>query len=93
MSPGSARNGTTEENSYRAACNAAGSIGPDLPLEELAEALASVSESNRELIELLFWQGRTESEAARELRISQPAISKRLHAVLAALTPPDGYAK
>lgn len=69
----------------RTACEVPCAPEPDLPLEELAEALASVSESNRELIELLFWQGRTESEAARELGISQPAISKRLHAVLAAL--------
>ena len=58
---------------------------PDKPLEELTEALASMSAPSRRLIELLFWEERTESEAAREFGISQPAICKRLQAVLSAL--------
>ena len=58
---------------------------PDSPLEELAEALASLSEPSRRLIELLFWDGRTESEVAKEFGISQPAICKRLRSVLGAL--------
>ena len=58
---------------------------PDMPLEELAEALADLTEPSRRLIDLLFWHDRTESEAAREFGISQPAICKRLHTVLRSL--------
>ena len=58
---------------------------PDKPLEELAEALATLSAPSRRLIKLIFWEDRTESEVARELGVSQPAICKRLHTVLDAL--------
>ena len=54
-------------------------------LEELAEAVASLSEPGRRLIAILFWEERTECEAAREFGVSQPAICKRLHTVLDAL--------
>lgn len=63
------------------------SCQPDLeaPLEELAEALAALSEPHRRLIELLFWEERAERQIAEEFGVSQPAISQRKHAILRVL--------
>jgi RNA polymerase sigma factor (sigma-70 family) len=58
---------------------------PDIPLEELAEALASLTKSSRRLIDLLFWEEYTESEAGRDIGISQPCISRRKQAILQTL--------
>ena len=69
----------------RVADEAISSKGSDSPLEELAEALAGLSEPNRRLIELLFWEERSECEIAKEFGISQPAICKRKQTVLRAL--------
>jgi DNA-directed RNA polymerase specialized sigma24 family protein len=50
--------------------------------ELLEEALAQLSESDRWLIEQLFWGGCSEGAAAGWLGISQQAVSKRRGAVL-----------
>ena len=71
--------------SWRTAGEVSCAPEPEMPLEELAEALASLSEPNRRLIAIVFWEEGTECEAAREFGVSQPAICKRLHTVLDAL--------
>jgi RNA polymerase sigma factor (sigma-70 family) len=43
----------------------------------LIGTLARITEGDRRLIELLFWEGWTESEVASRLGISQQAVSKR----------------
>ena len=48
----------------------------------LYRALARLSSPDRALVEQLFWKGKTEAEIAASLGISQPAVSKRKHAVL-----------
>ncbi len=45
-------------------------------------ALADLSDGDRRLIVLLFWEGQTQSEVAARLGISQQAVSKRMHAIL-----------
>jgi RNA polymerase sigma factor (sigma-70 family) len=51
----------------------------------LQSLLALLSESDRRLIEQLFLEGRTETELARELGISQQAVSKRKQKLLSRL--------
>ncbi|MCS7187132.1 MAG: sigma-70 family RNA polymerase sigma factor [Armatimonadota bacterium] len=46
------------------------------------EALMRLDEDERYLIERQFWDGATETELARELGISQPAVHKRLKRTL-----------
>ena len=46
--------------------------------ERLAEALKSLTPKQKEVIELIFWKGYTQEEAARELRCSQSSVSERL---------------
>jgi DNA-directed RNA polymerase specialized sigma24 family protein len=47
--------------------------------------LHQMSDHDRRLIECLFWEGRTEVQAARELRCSQAAINQSKHRILAQL--------
>jgi hypothetical protein len=59
----------------------------DLPLpfeyhEMLCYALALLSESDRRLIEQLFWEGYTEAEVAQQLGISHQAVSKHKWVIL-----------
>jgi DNA-directed RNA polymerase specialized sigma24 family protein len=53
--------------------------------EELRDAVASLSESNRWLITQLFWNDQTEVEIARALGIGRRAVNKRKHAILQSL--------
>lgn len=46
--------------------------------ERLAEALKSLTPKQKEVIELIFWKGYTQEEAARELGCSQSSVSERL---------------
>lgn len=46
------------------------------------EALMCLKEDERYLIERQFWDGATETELARELGISQPAVHKKLKRTL-----------
>jgi hypothetical protein len=48
----------------------------------LPEALARIPETDRWLIEQLFWDGCSEAAVAQRLGISQPAVSKRKTAIL-----------
>jgi RNA polymerase sigma factor (sigma-70 family) len=50
--------------------------------EPLADALAQIPEVDRRLIQQLFWAESTEAAVARQLGISQQAVSKRKAAVL-----------
>ena len=72
-------------HSWRTAGEVSSAPEPGTSLEGLAEAVAALSEPSRRLIAILFWEDRTECEAAREFGVSQPAICKRLHTVLDAL--------
>lgn len=45
--------------------------------EDLRDAIAHMNKQDQWLIEQLFWEERTEREVARNLGISQPAVSKR----------------
>jgi RNA polymerase sigma factor (sigma-70 family) len=63
-----------------------------LPVEELVEirekrdrlsaALAKLDDGERRLIQALFFEERSEREVAREIKLSQKAINKRIHVVL-----------
>ena len=46
--------------------------------ERLAEALKLLTFKQKEVIELIFWKGYTQEEAARELGCSQSSVSERL---------------
>lgn len=46
--------------------------------KRLAEALKSLTPKQKEVIELIFWKGYTQEEAARELGCSQSSVSERL---------------
>lgn len=48
----------------------------------IREALMRLKEDERYLIERQFWDGATETELARELGISQPAVHKKLKRTL-----------
>ena len=50
--------------------------------ESLERALEQLPGQERWLLNQIFWQHRTETEIAGELRISQPAVSKRKRAAL-----------
>ena len=50
--------------------------------ESLHSALATLPQSDRWLIDQLFWKGRKETEVASALGISQPGVSKRRRAAL-----------
>lgn len=57
--------------------------GPDdLQSDDLQVALARLIESERQLIDRLYWRGETESEVGSSLGISQQAVSKRKRSVL-----------
>jgi RNA polymerase sigma factor (sigma-70 family) len=55
------------------------------PLAEVSDLLARLPEPDRRLLSDLILDGRTEAEVARELRISQPAVSKRKARILGRL--------
>ncbi len=46
------------------------------------QALATLTEEERYLIERKFWDRATEREIAKELGISQPAVNKRINQIL-----------
>ncbi|MCX7642301.1 MAG: sigma-70 family RNA polymerase sigma factor [Armatimonadetes bacterium] len=48
----------------------------------IREALTHLNEDERYLIERQFWDGATETELAKELGISQPAVHKKLKRTL-----------
>ncbi len=50
--------------------------------QQLKQTLTDLPEADRSLIEHLFWDGRTETEVATGLGISQQAVSKRKHRIL-----------
>ncbi len=50
--------------------------------EQLKRSLTSLPDADRHLIEHLFWEGRTETEIADGLGISQQAVSKRKRKIL-----------
>jgi DNA-directed RNA polymerase specialized sigma24 family protein len=50
--------------------------------EALQGPLARLPESDRGLIDDLFWGGRTEADIAGELGISQPTVSRRKRAIM-----------
>jgi RNA polymerase sigma factor (sigma-70 family) len=50
--------------------------------ESLALALEQIPRRERWLLDQIFWQDRTEADIADELRISQPAVSKRKRVAL-----------
>ncbi len=68
-------------------------IGPKLDdvvekrflIEKLHLALARLSEPDRELIEALYFDGLSEPQYAKTLGISQKAVNKRRHKILAHL--------
>jgi RNA polymerase sigma factor (sigma-70 family) len=53
--------------------------------EKLKQILTNLPDSDRSLIKYLFWEGRTETEVANGLGISQQAVSKRKHKILSEL--------
>jgi RNA polymerase sigma factor (sigma-70 family) len=53
--------------------------------DELKRSLTSLPDADRHLIEHLFWEGRTETEIADGLGISQQAVSKRKRKILSTL--------
>ena len=50
--------------------------------KSLSLALEQIPSRERWLLDQIFWQDRTESDIADELRISQPAVSKRKRVAL-----------
>lgn len=50
--------------------------------ELLDHALGKISVMERWLLKQIFWQQRTETDIAAELRVSQPAVNKRKRAAL-----------
>ncbi len=63
----------------------------DVLLEAMPAALARLAEGDREVLELLVWQGLTQEEAARVLGCSRNAVTKRFRKALnrlRALLPP-----
>jgi len=57
----------------------------ELELEQLREALSMLTEDEMELVELLFYQKKTEREVAELYHLSQNAVNKRRKKVLAKL--------
>jgi len=59
---------------------------PSLELREsLREALAHLSPSDRFVVSQFFWRGATETEVARKVGVSQPAMSKRKARIIESL--------
>ena len=54
-------------------------IAPDEASSELARAFASLSDSDRELLSLVAWEGLTREELAVALDTSRAAVRLRLH--------------
>ena len=54
----------------------------DLMLEQLQEVLDSLPEDDFALIQALYFEGKSEVQVARELKISQQAVSQRKHKIL-----------
>ena len=54
-------------------------------LECLHEALQKLNEKERQLIDYLYFDGLTERQTAEMLGISQPAVTKRKHKIIAKL--------
>jgi len=52
---------------------------------DLTEALSKLSREHHEVIEHLYWRGRTETEVAKSIGLSQRAVSKRKQGALKAL--------
>jgi RNA polymerase sigma factor (sigma-70 family) len=52
---------------------------PEEPASELARAFAALSESDRELLSLLAWEGLTRDEVAVALGTNRAAVRLRLH--------------
>jgi RNA polymerase sigma factor (sigma-70 family) len=61
--------------------------------EQLKRSIKCLPEEDRDLLERLFWQGRTETEIASGLGISQQAVSKRKQKLLKALRRSFNYSK
>jgi len=61
------------------------SINSTFSYEVLYSALASLDDSDRRLIEQLYWEDQTEAKVAQQLAITQQAVSKRKRAVLVRL--------
>jgi RNA polymerase sigma factor (sigma-70 family) len=57
----------------------------ELDEEQLKQTLTDLSEADLSLIRHLFWEGRTESEIANGLGITQLAVSKRKRRILSEL--------
>jgi RNA polymerase sigma factor (sigma-70 family) len=53
--------------------------------ESLREALAKLSPADRWVMSQFFWQGATEAEVARNVGVSQPAMSKRKARIIESL--------
>ena len=51
-------------------------------LERLREALQTLCEEERQLLEYLYYDGLIEREVAAILEISQPAVTKRKHKII-----------
>ena len=51
-------------------------------LEHLREALQTLGEEERQLLEYLYYDGLSEREVATILGISQPAVTKRKHKII-----------
>jgi RNA polymerase sigma factor (sigma-70 family) len=56
-----------------------------LTYSDLSEALSKLSSEHHEVIEQLYWRGRTQTELAKSIGLSQRAISKRKQGALRAL--------
>jgi RNA polymerase sigma factor (sigma-70 family) len=50
---------------------------PELEAVDVRELAARLDPDDRRLVTILFWEGQSESEAARSLGVSQQAVSKR----------------
>jgi RNA polymerase sigma factor (sigma-70 family) len=50
---------------------------PEFEAVEVRELAAHLDSDDRRLVTILFWEGRSESEAAESLGVSQQAVSKR----------------
>jgi RNA polymerase sigma factor (sigma-70 family) len=57
-------------------------LAADQEEKKLKRLMTNLPESERRLIESLFWDGRTETEVAGGLGISQQAVCKRKHKIL-----------
>lgn len=58
---------------------------------EVARLLGRLNAANRWLIQQLFWEGKTEAAVARDLGISQQAVSERRLGILRSLRPQASF--